>query len=260
MLQSLGAQTAQGELFTESDHLVAEPEKVVLGYNFWAERLQAPSVRRIRVDGRLYHVAGVLKRSARVPGRVDVWMPERDPRLTVVALHAAAADPGFEVSARGDGLESAAVQLRLMQAGIARVQVPAGTLFKPRNRAMQTMVARKTVSALLRSQAEVVELQIPVACANMRLDTPGSENTFTVLAPAEGGDLAKLLVTNDFGEAPFRVQQYAIWTITDNPHRSGYVGIGSYFSGEPPDREELASVRQLFAVAGIDHRRYRALR
>jgi len=63
-------------------------------------------------------------------------------------------------------------------------------------------------------------------------------------------------------DADGRVQQFAVWTITNNPKRNGYVGLTSGFSvfGSGPDDEEIDAIRHLFDMADIDMGKYRALR
>jgi hypothetical protein len=64
----------------------------------------------------------------------------------------------------------------------------------------------------------------------------------------------------DFSKQSFRVQQFAIWTITDNPTRKGYVGLGTFVSGSGPSDAEMAKIKALFTAAGIDQKKYQALR
>ena len=73
-------------------------------------------------------------------------------------------------------------------------------------------------------------------------------------------NLRALVNAPSFAEADFRVQQFAVWTLTDNPTRTGYVGIGSLGVGSGPDADELAEIKALFKEAGIDPSKYRALR
>jgi hypothetical protein len=68
-----------------------------------------------------------------------------------------------------------------------------------------------------------------------------------------------LLKAPDFAGQTFRVRQFAIWTITDNPTRTGYVGLGSFGIGSGPRDEEIAVIRQLFVKAGLDPTAYLAL-
>jgi hypothetical protein len=71
-----------------------------------------------------------------------------------------------------------------------------------------------------------------------------------------------LLAVPTFGEQPFRVDQFAIWTVIENPRRHDYVHLGTAFEiiGSGPSDEELGTIRDLFEEAGIDPADYRALR
>jgi len=75
------------------------------------------------------------------------------------------------------------------------------------------------------------------------------------------GDLVKLLYLPDFHEETSRVQQFAIWTITDNPERDGYMGIATGFQifGTDPSDDEIDRIRVLFEKAGILTDKYKAL-
>jgi hypothetical protein len=65
----------------------------------------------------------------------------------------------------------------------------------------------------------------------------------------------------NFSEASARVKQFAIWTITDNPERGGYMGISTGFLpyGSGPDDDEIEAIRTLFISAGISTGKYQAL-
>ncbi|HEY7598944.1 MAG TPA: hypothetical protein VH741_03375, partial [Candidatus Limnocylindrales bacterium] len=102
--------------------------------------------------------------------------------------------------------------------------------------------------------------QVPVACAEMRRDQPSDSDVFSLRPSTASGELRRLLNTRDFSEATFRVQQFAIWTITNNPRRGGYVALGSILNAAGPTDGELTAIRDLFEAAGLDTRDYRALR
>ena len=78
-------------------------------------------------------------------------------------------------------------------------------------------------------------------------------------APAVPEDLVKLLGLRDFHKEAFCVQQFVISTITDDPPREGYRGIGAFGFGRGPDEEEMRRIRALFEEAGIPAQKYRAL-
>jgi hypothetical protein len=108
---------------------------------------------------------------------------------------------------------------------------------------------------------KVSDLDIDAACANMELDAPEESNSLTLSTEAPPGDLIKLLNLPDFHEETYRVQQFAIWTITDNPGRDGYIGIvtGFVIFGTGPSDEEIEKIRVLFIKAGISISKYKAL-
>jgi len=97
-----------------------------------------------------------------------------------------------------------------------------------------------------------------VACANMRLGEPDEEDSFTVSLEGTPEDLVKLLNLIEFQIETFRIKQFAIWTITDNPTRNGYVGLGYFGMGSGPQDEEMDRIRTLFELAGIDTSKYQA--
>ena len=90
---------------------------------------------------------------------------------------------------------------------------------------------------------------------------PGRDDTFSVLPDLAPQDLVALLELAEFAFEPVRVQQFSVWTITDNPARDGYVGITAAFSaeGSGPTGDELARIRELFRLAGLDLTAYHAL-
>ena len=141
------------------------------------------------------------------------------------------------------------------------VFIPAGTIFMAGSGYVQNMVVRTKQSLFLDGPGEEVAVTVPAACINMHRDVPQSGNSFSLAAEPASGDLRKLVKLADFQNEPFRTQQFAIWTITDNPARGNYVGIGSSFGmGSGPDEQEMESIRSLFRQAGIDLAQYQALR
>ncbi|MGZ8514041.1 MAG: hypothetical protein ACXWXA_03275 [Candidatus Limnocylindrales bacterium] len=102
-------------------------------------------------------------------------------------------------------------------------------------------------------------ITLDVACAAMHLDQPGSGDQFGFDASPTSPALLQLLQLADFADQTFRVRQFAIWTITDNPARDGYVALGTFGIGSGPSDTEIATIRQLFMKAGIDPTTYQAL-
>ena len=103
------------------------------------------------------------------------------------------------------------------------------------------------------------QVDVSTACANMRLDVPSESDSLTIKGVAPTEDLLRLLELPDFHGETFRVRQFAIWTITDNPRRTEYVGIGYFGTGSGPDDDEMQRIGTLFEKAGIPTEKYRAL-
>lgn len=178
-----------------------------------------------------------------------------------IGLREAEAQGLVQVSVTGYDLAAINLTVELRSGSAQTVVVPAGTIFIAGSGGVQNMVVRSTQRvSLSRFGNPEVSLNVPAACINMHRDVPAESDNFRLSsAPAEG-DLRKLLHLPDFQSRSFRTQQFAIWTITDNPSRGEYVGIGSYGFGSGPDDQEMKDIRSLFKKAGIDPAGYRALR
>ena len=84
-----------------------------------------------------------------------------------------------------------------------------------------------------------------MACANMRLDAPSGGEAYIVKIEPPAEELRKLMGLPEFQDASFRLQQFAIWTITDNPAKSQYVGLGTGGEGSLPSNIELQTIASL---------------
>jgi hypothetical protein len=162
----------------------------------------------------------------------------------------------FEV--RGSGLESIQVTLKSTSKKPIEVVIARGTIFQSTNKSVQNMVATEEKTVRLMKKDDTEKLSIDVSCGNMDRSTPGKDDVFTISFASASGDLARLLSNPNFAKASFRIRQFAIWTITDNPRRNGYVGIGAFGLGNGPDQNELQQIAALFVASRIDPRSYRA--
>ena len=176
-----------------------------------------------------------------------------------VVLQKALADGLVTAKGIGDGLQSLDLRVTSKATESLRVVVNAGTYLDPGKKATQTMVVITTTSIDLEPGGTATE-SLDVACAQMHDDQPSGSDTFKVRSKVATGDLRKLLAGDAFGAADFRIQQFAIWTITNNPTRSGYVGIGSFGVGSGPDTAEFREIKGIFRNAGVDPADYRALK
>ena len=180
-------------------------------------------------------------------------------RRVTISLDDAVAQGLVEITTNGAGLDSVDLIVASRKPGSLVVAIPAGTIFAATAGGVQNMVVREEQMVALEGADAEVSLTVPAACINMTRNTPVTDNAFILGGPAKG-DLARLVALPTFKDRPFRVQQFAIWTVTDNPTLDEYAGIGSYGLGSGPSKEEMQLVRALFAEAGISTNKYPALR
>jgi len=177
-----------------------------------------------------------------------------------VELRSAVAAGSVVVSGRGINLQRLEITLASQVAQPLQLVIEPATVFRPGAAATQSMTilaAQVVTLAAMESRT----LTLDVACASMTLHTPGSSDQFGLDTTPSPPALAALLKAPDFGGQTFRVQQFAIWTITDNPTRTGYVRLGSIYTGigSGPSDEEIAVIKALFVKAGLDPSVYQAL-
>jgi len=97
----------------------------------------------------------------------------------------------------------------------------------------------------------------------MEKDGPDGGDTFTFSGPGDiPDDLRRLLANPDFTAEDFNLQQFAIWTILENPQTSRhYVSLvfapGGF--GNPPSDEEMIRIARLLIGSGIDFGKYSAV-
>ena len=166
-----------------------------------------------------------------------------------------------EVRAAGTGSINR-IELRLTSNTEDNLEVTIlpGMIFTSSAVGIQSMVVIEERIVLLDSYEVTNPLDVDAACANMELDAPEESNSLLLSMTAPPADLMKLLNTPDFYAESTRVRQFAIWTITDNPERDGYMGIATGFQvfGTGPSDEEMAKIQLLFENAGIDIANYKA--
>jgi hypothetical protein len=185
--------------------------------------------------------------------------PSPTPAPITVELGEAVAGGLVQATIAGDGLQRINITLRSTSDSPLEVTILPGTMFEAQSAGVQSMVMREERMLSLKSRDSVLSRSVPAACATMELDQPDENDAFTISMVSASEDLIKLLNLPDFHNETFRVQQFAIWTITDNPPRDGYVGIGSFGFGSGPDDEEMQKIQVLFEKAGVLTDKYRAL-
>jgi len=193
-------------------------------------------------------------------GCAAAHLPTPTPRGLVIELAEAEETGLLEADILGKDLDWIDLVLESLAPDPLEVTIPLGTLFEAQSRGTQDMVVIEESSVFLEMEGSREPVVLRVACANMSLGIPDEEDQFIISRSTVPDDLLKLLNLPAFQEAGGFVQQFAIWTITDNPPRDGYRGLGYFGVGYPPDEEDLEAIRALFEEAGIARENYQALR
>jgi hypothetical protein len=103
-------------------------------------------------------------------------------------------------------------------------------------------------------------MDVPSACMNMGKNIPGKNDTLALRIAPASGDLGLLLIAQDWDNKKFRVQQFAIWAITDNSTKDKYSYIGLSGTYSVPSYAEMSEIRTLFKATGISTGKYAALK
>jgi hypothetical protein len=180
------------------------------------------------------------------------------PTIRTVKLVEAVQAGEVRMTARGDGLESLDIGLYSLTGEPLDVIVSSGTIFTPKSKSTQRMIVTRRAVVRAEPGEITVNHSLDVACASMERNAPGPGDTFKLSTAAPKTDLMRLVRAPAFAEASFRVQQFAVWTITDNPRRGEYVGLSYTGVGGSPTRSEFAQIKTLFRKAGIDAVKYAA--
>jgi len=193
-------------------------------------------------------------------GCAAAHLPTPTPRGLVIGLAEAEEKGLVEADILGRDLDWIDLVLQSLAPDPLEVTVPIGTLFEAQASGTQDMVVIEESSVFLKMQGRREPVVLRVACANMELHIPDEEDQFLISRSTVPDDLLKLLNLPAFQEAGGFVKQFAIWTITDNPPRDGYRGLGYFGVGYPPDEDDIEAIRSLFEEAGIPTEDYQALR
>jgi hypothetical protein len=156
-----------------------------------------------------------------------------------------------KVYAEGQGLTWLHIELSSTQDKTVTVGIPAGTLFTPEDSDVQRMIILGAAPHVfvLKQKDRKYGANLPAACVDMHKKVPQTNKRFGYFdagkvgetsqnfdssektkkqkdnSPASSEHLRMLITSPAFQNASRTIQQYAIWTITDNPQRSQYVQI-----------------------------------
>jgi hypothetical protein len=210
--------------------------------------------------GSIFVVALILTLVASTSGCAVTHLPTPTPRGLVIDLAEAEEKGLVQAEITGRDLNWIDLVLESLTPDPLELTVEIGTLFEPQTGTTQSMVVIHEGSVFLDTKGSKEPLTLQAACATMLRQVPDEEDKFTISKEPVPDDLLKLLNLPAFQETRGFVKQFAIWTITDNPPRDGYVGLGYFGVGSPPDEEQMAQIRALFEEAGIPTENYQALR
>jgi hypothetical protein len=194
--------------------------------------------------------------AAALPTPTPPPAPTPTPTPRRLELSAAVGEGAVTVTIQGDGLQAIDLTITPQLEVELEVEIRAGTRFAPAAAGIQTMIAIESAVIEVHPKVEA-KMELDVACGEMRDGTPTATDQFGLVAEAPPADLASLLALPDFGRQTFRVKQFAIWTITDNPARTEFVGLQSATTSGGPSSTEIARIKELFTAAGIPLSRYK---
>jgi hypothetical protein len=155
------------------------------------------------------------------------------------------------------------------------VKIPVGTVFTSQVAGAPEVITYSTHYMLLEPHLVAWDLVGNLSYITMNFDggifwNPYSVNTSpTTSPPSSSGwtwqahytDLVKLVSLPTLLSQTWRVQNFAVWTITNNPNKWGYRQIGYQYTNDftGPSDSELQTIRSLFQAAGIQTDPYIAL-
>jgi hypothetical protein len=163
----------------------------------------------------------------------------------------------IEVETSGSGIEDLSLRLRRRVPHPITVRIPVGSFFASRSSAAQSMVATSEATITLRD-GDWVDLLVDVACANMPLDIPDDEDTFTIRRSPSQQQLAQLMPVLEKSGTGSAVRQAAVWIVTDD---ATYDDLGtlvsrsavmSYGGTRVINEYETAMAMKICSEAGID--------
>jgi hypothetical protein len=224
-------------------------------------------------EGSIVRVTGQVESFGYTPSQgygcklVDISRVEKLERFSPVdgqtrqaTLRLAVQEGWVEMIVTGNGLSRIDLKIEPKVDFNLSLEIEVGTMFVSDAAGVQNMVVRKQSFVYVTPQLEA-EIELEVSCANMSKKQPEKKDTFTLLPDLAPPDLIALMDLPDFAFESMRIQQFSIWTITDNPGRDGYMDITGSFSpeGSGPTDDEVARIRELFLLAGLDLDQYIAL-
>jgi hypothetical protein len=161
------------------------------------------------------------------------------------------------VSITGVSMDAVALHVTSISPKPLEILIPAGTYFVAENPSVQNMVARHAASASIDPGA-IVDIKVDAACASLHLTAPGAADTFAMVRASELPEMGKVIDQLNTTPVDYRVEQAAIWIVTDD---ASYDELGMLVGGSPfgpplIQEEDAARAMMLTDQAGVDIRKY----
>jgi hypothetical protein len=182
------------------------------------------------------------------------------PAPTRIELKEALANGQLQAEIFGSGLDVIKLNLALKGRNPLQISVPAGTVFQPQNPKLPSMLVRQGGDVVVtENSGQKTALNLAVASLDMNLTPPSASDTYILSKIQPAPELLKLISLPDFSAEPIAIQQYAIWTITNNPKREAYPAFGSFKNTVAASSADFQRIRALFEKAKIPISNYQAL-
>ena len=169
-----------------------------------------------------------------------------------------AIDEGLvDLSISGNGLEKISIKIVSKLENAIGIGFTPGLTFLTTSADVQPMAAVEFCEIVLEPDSPV-ELELEVTCANMDLEAPTPEDSFTISEPLDPA-LSRLAWAISDSEESFRVNQFAVWIVTNDPQIGQFRRISSGPApGSGPFVEEIERIKYLFEIADIPIEDYAA--
>ncbi|MCI0339508.1 MAG: hypothetical protein L0226_18195 [Acidobacteria bacterium] len=161
----------------------------------------------------------------------------------------------------GDDFDIESVRINILSKASMplEITIDAGTVFEKAPSGKMIIKEMRIVTLPVHGNRQ----SINVNAADMglcRCSDVDESDKLTVSQSSPPAEIRKLLELPEFREEDARLQQFAIWTITDNPTRNGYCKIDEGGIVTSIELEGIERIRYIFEQAGISTKKYRALR
>jgi hypothetical protein len=138
-----------------------------------------------------------------------------------------------------------------------QIEIPVGTYFENLDPETQNMVILHQASTSIKpfGQAEIL---LDAACANLHLNEPTQEDTFTILRAPNSELLTEIVNKLVTAKVEYPVEQAAVWIVTDDAtyDELGLLVEGSRFGSSIINENDALRAMMLVEDAGLDIRSY----